>query len=80
MKFGTPVLLSRGGHKTPPPGQFRNVRATYIGAIANQVICRLEEDDPDATVGYCTKKGSVGIWGRSQISPLIKNKSKEKHV
>lgn len=63
--FGSSVLLLRGGHDMPPPGQFRNVKATYIGARGQQVCCRLEQDDPSACVGYCTKKGDVGWWGRS---------------
>lgn len=66
--FGSSVLLRRGGHDTPAPGQFRYVLATYIGARGHQVRCRLEQDDPDACVGYCTKKGDVGWWGRSIMS------------
>jgi len=66
--FGSSVLLRRGGHDTPSPGQFRDVKATYIGAQGHQVCCRLEQDDPDACVGYCTKKGDVGWWGRSIMS------------
>ena len=66
--FGSSVLIRRGGHAAPSPGQFRYVRATYIGARGPQVCCRLEQDDPDACVGYCTKKGDVGWWGRSIMS------------
>jgi len=66
--FGSSVLLRRGGHDAPSPGQFRYVKATYIGARGHQVCCRLEQDDPDACVRYCTKKGDVGWWGRSIMS------------
>jgi hypothetical protein len=63
--FGSSVLLRRGGHDAPAPGQFRYVKATYIGARGFYVCCRLEQDDPDDGVGYSTKKGDVGWWGRS---------------
>lgn len=66
--FGSSVLLRRGGHAAPAPGQLRYVKATYIGAHGHQVCCRLEQDDPDACVGYCTKKGDVGWWSRSIMS------------
>jgi hypothetical protein len=66
--FGSSVLLRRGGHDAPAPGQFRYVKATYIGARGRQVCCRLEQDDQDACVGYCTRKGDVGWWGRSIMS------------
>jgi hypothetical protein len=42
--------------------------ATYLGARGNQVCCRLEQDDPDACVGYCTKKGDIGWWSSSIMS------------
>lgn len=67
--FGSPVLLRRGGHGAPSPGQFRYVEATYIGANGHQVRCRLEQDDPAACFGYCAKKGDVGWWGRSIMFP-----------
>jgi hypothetical protein len=44
------------------PLQFRQVKATYIGAHGRQVHCRLEQDDPDATVNYCNKKGDIDWW------------------
>ena len=66
--LGSSVLLRSGGHDAPSPGQFRHVKATYIGERGNQVCCRLEQDDPDACVGYCTQKGDVGWWGRSIMS------------
>lgn len=68
--FGSTVSLRRGGHEALQPGQFRQVLATYIGARKFDVCCRLEEDDPDACVGYCTKKGDVGWWSRSIMSPI----------
>ena len=67
LPFGSKVTLQRGGHKSPKPGQFRNVKAIYIGAKGQQVLCRLEQNDPDACYNYCTKKGDTGWWGRSQI-------------
>lgn len=68
MKFGQAVWLQRGGHVAPKPGQLRKVKATYIGAYGHQVICRLEQNDPDAVAGW-NKKGDVGNWGRCCISP-----------
>lgn len=70
MKFGTKVYLYRGGHKSPSPGQFRFVKATYIGAFGNHVECRLEQDDPDAT--SWRNKGDIGFWSRSIMFEKIK--------
>ena len=66
--FGSPVLIRRGGHASPKPGQFRLVQATYIGACGHEVTCRLEQDDPDDTVGW-NKRGMVGRWSRSVMFP-----------
>lgn len=68
MRFGTAVVLCRGGHIDPTPGQYRFVQATYIGAVGLQVKCRLDQDDPDDTVGW-NKKGMIGMWGRSIMTP-----------
>lgn len=64
MKFGDEVLLRRGGHSDRRPGQFRDVRARYLGARGYQVYCELLQDDPDA-VAMCKKSGDRGWWSRS---------------
>lgn len=64
LRFGSRVLIRRGWHTTPPPGQLREVKATYIGAKGNWVLCRLEQDDPLANVGW-KKKGDTGWWSKS---------------
>ena len=76
-RFGVSVLLRRGGHASPSPGQFRYVKATYIGARGYTVCCRLEQDDPGACVGYCTKQGDVGWWDRSIMSPATREQAEE---
>lgn len=64
MKFGDVVLLQRGGHPDERPGQYRWVRARYIGARGHQVHCELLQDDPDAVV-MCKERGDRGWWSRS---------------
>lgn len=65
---GEPVLILRGGHDSPSPGQFRYVAATLLEILPyGQAECRLEQDDPYALNGYCTKKGDVGAWSLSII-------------
>jgi hypothetical protein len=66
MRFGTKVLVHRGGHDAPGPGCNRWVRGVLVGAFDHQVEVRLLEDDPLDTVGW-NKKGMVGIWERSAI-------------
>jgi len=64
LRFGSRVLIRRGGRDAPGPGQYREVKATYIGAKDAWVLCRLEQDDPLDTVGW-KKKGDTGYWSRS---------------
>jgi len=78
MRFGDVIVIQRGGHKTPRPGQYRNVRVRYLGARGHQIYCELLQDDPDATVGYCTKKGERGWWGRSIIVEDEKKRRQQK--
>jgi len=71
MKFGSKVWLIRGSYFIPPgtPGYRRIVRGTLIGARKNHVRVRLDQDDPSATIGYCLRKGDIGWWGKSAVSP-----------
>lgn len=64
VKFGDDVILRRGGHPDKRPGQFRDVRARYIGARGHGIYCELLQDDPDAVVQPKTK-GGKGWWSRS---------------
>lgn len=67
MKFGTVVLIERGGGgKKGIPGSRRYVRGVLIGTCKTRCMVRLLEDDPLDTVGW-NKKGDVGWWERSQI-------------
>lgn len=67
MKFGTPVLVERGGgNPKGTPGSRRFVRGILVGARGNELLVRLTEDDPLDTVGW-NKKGMVGRWSRSAV-------------
>jgi len=63
MRFGSTCWILRGGHKLPLTGQFRLVRARYIGARKSRVYCELLDDDQHA-LAMCTQAGSRGWWGR----------------
>jgi hypothetical protein len=68
MKFGTSVLVTRGGGAPKgTPGCKRQVRGVLIGAkgIHSRWV-RLTEDDPLDTVGW-NKKGQVGRWSPSVV-------------
>ena len=73
MRFGTDVILRRGGHDAPAPGQYRDVRARYIGADGHQVYCELLEDDPDAIIRP-DHRGERGWWTRSIMRRLPKRR------
>jgi hypothetical protein len=66
MKFGTIVLVERGGNRASGPGCHRFVRGVLIGAVGNEKRVRLLEDDPDDTVGW-SKAGDVGHWSTSAV-------------
>lgn len=71
MRYGTIVLVKRGSEQIQSgPGRLRYVKGVYIGGSSWQRKVRLLWDDPDATVGYCTKKGGVGHWSKSCVFPL----------
>lgn len=63
-EIGSQILLRRGGHDSPAPGQYRMVKAIFLEEDGEEVCCKLEQDDPDA-VGYCTKKDDIGWWSKS---------------
>jgi hypothetical protein len=69
MKFGTKVLVHRGSEGRPQgtPGCARWVKGTLIGARGHERYVRLDQDDPYATLGWCTKKGDVGNWSNSVV-------------
>jgi hypothetical protein len=70
MKFGTRVIVTRGGGgPAGTPGSKRQVRGILIGARGHQRFVRLTEDDPLATLDWCTKAGDVGNWGASVVVP-----------
>lgn len=71
MRFGTPVVIRRGGHprSVMVKGCWREVRGVLIGARGRQRLCRLLRNDPLA----CSKPnmaGEVGWWGASVVCPL----------
>jgi hypothetical protein len=70
MRFGDLVVVHRGSPGNPPgaPGSLREVKGVLIGALGPQKLVRLLQDDPLATVGYCTKKGEKGWWSTSQVA------------
>lgn len=73
MKFGTEVIVNRGSPGSPKgkPGHLRDVRGVLVGRRGWQSIVRLTEDDPYATVGYCTKAGDVWHWSSSVVRPVV---------
>jgi len=70
MRFGTRVIVTRGGGAPPgTPGCKREVRGVMLGALKTEVWVRLEEDDPLDTVGW-NKAGQTGHWSRSAVRPV----------
>lgn len=69
MKFGTRVIIERGGYLPEPgtPGCRRRVRGTLVGARLNLRRVRLDEDDPLDTVGW-SRAGDIGWWAASMVS------------
>lgn len=71
MRYGTIVAVQRGSERIKSgPGKLRIIEGVYIGGRSWQRKVRLLQDDPFATVGYCTKKGDVGHWSASCVRPL----------
>ena len=69
MRFGTKVMVTRGGGARPgEPGSKREVRGVLVGAWDHERYVRLEEDDPLDTVGW-NKAGQVGHWSASAVRP-----------
>lgn len=67
MKFGTKVLVTRGGARLPgTPGCQRQVRGVLIGARGHTRFVRLTEDDPLDASGW-RKTGQVGHWSASVV-------------
>ena len=67
MRFGTPVLVERGGGSLPgKPGCKRFVRGVLVGRRGHESFVRLTEDDPLAAVGW-RKAGEIGHWSTSVI-------------
>lgn len=73
MKFGSTVLVTRGseGVYLGHPGCLRRVKGTLIGRRGKMSLVRLLQDDPLATVGYCTKEGEVGQWDTSCVRRFV---------
>jgi hypothetical protein len=66
MRFGTPVIVERGGGAPQgTSGCTRTVRGILVGAHGHERYVKLNEDDPLATLNWCTKKGDIGHWGSS---------------
>lgn len=71
MKFGTRVLVKRGGHQLPHPGGVgaeRTVKGILVGARGTERYVKLTQDDPFDTVGW-SKAGQVGHWGADAVEP-----------
>lgn len=67
MRFGTRVIVTRGGGGAPGTrGCTREIRGILIGAYRNERTVRLLEDDPLDTVGW-NRAGHVGHWGKSAV-------------
>ena len=71
MKFGTHVLVARGGMQLPHPGGVggkRKVRGILVGAHGYDRFVKLTEADPFDTVGW-REAGQVGCWSASAVEP-----------
>ena len=76
MRFGTIVLVTRGGSTAAAgtPGCHRVVRGILIGSLGCNRVVRLLEDDPLDTTGWA-KVGDVGHWSKSAVVPAIESKT-----
>jgi hypothetical protein len=67
MKFGTKVVVTRGGGNRPgTPGCKRKVHGVLVGARKHERYVKLLEDDPLDTVGW-NKAGDIGWWSTSVV-------------
>jgi hypothetical protein len=70
MRFGTKVLVKRGGGApVGKPGCKRYVPGTLVGARGDDRWVRLDVDDPLDTIGW-DRAGTVGNWGASAVTPF----------
>jgi hypothetical protein len=68
MRFGTPVIVRRGGSARTGPGCARDVRGVLIGAKGCHTrVVRLTEDDPLSTIPEWSHAGDVGYWSPSVV-------------
>lgn len=69
MRFGTPVLVQRGGGAPKgTPGCSRLVRGVLVFRRGNESWVRLTEDDPLSTQEEWSKAGQTGHWGKSAVT------------
>ena len=68
MKFGTQVIVERGGHRPTPgtPGCKRFVKGKLVWARGHDRWVKLLEDDPYDTVGW-NKAGMIGRWSAGAV-------------
>lgn len=73
MKFGSLVTVTRGSPLRAPGsiGCERKVRGVLVGARGNDRMVRLTQDDPLSACDYCPKRGDVGWWSASAVTPRI---------
>lgn len=69
MVFGDRVIVMRGspGRRNGTPGCLRPVKGILVGSNGCERQVKLLQDDPFATVGYCTKSGDIGWWSASVV-------------
>ncbi len=65
MRPGETVLVTRGLAKN-----MRTMLGTVVAIDGYEVIVRLEQNDPKAQTGYCTRKGDVGRWNKNFIRSI----------
>lgn len=66
MRFGSRVVVTRGGGHHDGPGGRREVRGVLVGARGHRRYVRLTEDDSRDTVGW-RRVGDVGWWCASAV-------------
>lgn len=82
MKPGDTVWVERGGHPASvmEMGSTRKVPAILVRIEGTfNCVCRLSRDDPLATV-YPFRKGQMGWWNRSSLSPRPSRRKAPWHV
>ena len=79
MRFGTEVLVTRGGGSRPgTKGSKRTVLGVLVGRRGHESYVRLLQDDRLDTVGW-NNRGQVGHWSSSVVTVVPKSEPSPLH-